>query len=126
MDLIEEDESGTIIITDFKTAGKAYSADDVDKNMQMTLYQIAARYNGYSDREILLRLDCLIKTKTPKFEQYWTTRGELDERRLIKKIKQVADGISKGVFVPNDGHWKCKGCSYRKACDEWFAAGGEE
>jgi putative RecB family exonuclease len=62
----------------------------------------------------------LIKTKTPKFEQYYTTRSEVDERRLAKKIIQVWDGISKGVFVPNDGHWKCKGCAYKKACDEWL------
>ena len=32
MDLIEEDEAGTLIITDFKTSGRAYSADEVDKN----------------------------------------------------------------------------------------------
>ncbi len=84
MDLIEEDSAGTIIITDFKTSGRAYSRDEVDQNQQLTMYQIAAKENGYAGREILLRFDTLIKTKTPKFEQYWTTRSELDERRLIK------------------------------------------
>jgi putative RecB family exonuclease len=39
------------------------------------MYQIAAKQNGFADREILLRFDALIKTKTPKFEQYWTTRS---------------------------------------------------
>ncbi len=34
MDLIEEDEAGTIIVTDHKTAGKAYSISDVDQNQQ--------------------------------------------------------------------------------------------
>ena len=63
------------------------------------------------DREILLRFDTLIKTKTPKFEQYWTTRSKLDERRLIKKAAQVWNGITKGVFVANDTSWKCKGCA---------------
>ena len=119
-DLVEEDESGTIIITDWKTAGKSYSRDDVDKNFQLTLYQMALRANGYKDREILLRFDCLIKTKTPKFEQYYTTRNELDERRATKKILQVWDGIKKEVFIPNDGHWKCNGCAFKKQCDEWM------
>ena len=119
-DLLEEDEAGTLIIVDWKTSGKAYSRDDVDKNLQLTLYQLAARGNGYQDREILLRFDCLIKTKSPKFEQYYTTRSDHDERRVKKKILQVWNGISKGVFIPNDGHWKCKGCGYRKACDQWF------
>ena len=120
MDLVEEDSAGTIIITDFKTSGKAYSKGEVDQNQQLTMYQIAAKRYGYEDREILLRFDTLIKTIIPKFEQYWTTRSELDERRLIKKATQVWDGITKGVFVANDTSWKCKGCSYKKACDEYL------
>lgn len=122
MDLIEEDSSGTLIITDFKTSARAYSRDEVDKNFQLTLYQIAAKTMGYNDREILLRFDCLIKTKTPKFEQYYTTRTDVDERRAARKIAEVANGISKGVFIPNDSvsNWKCKGCAFKKPCDEWF------
>ena len=123
MDLMEEDDAGTIIITDFKTSGKAYSRSEVDQNQQLTVYQIAAKKNGYVDREILLRFDTLIKTQKPKFEQYWTTRSELDERRLIKKAAQVWDGISKGVFVPNDTSWKCKGCAYKTACNEYLEGG---
>jgi putative RecB family exonuclease len=119
-DLVEEDPSGAIIITDFKTSGKAYSIDEVDKNPQMTIYQMALKDNGYADREILLKFDTLIKTKTPKFEQYWTTRSEIDERRMVRKIKEVLEGITKGVFVPNDTSWKCKGCAYKSACDQWF------
>jgi putative RecB family exonuclease len=123
MDLVEEDSSGTVIITDFKTSARAYSIDEVDQNQQLTFYQIAAKKNGFADREILLKFDTLIKTKTPKFEQYWTTRSEVDERRLITKVKQVWDGISKQVYVPNDTSWKCKNCSYKKACDEFMEGG---
>ena len=127
IDLIEEDESETLVITDWKTSGRAYSNDEVDRNFQLTLYQIAAKKNGYSDKEILLKFDCLIKTKTPKFEPYYTTRNEIDEIRAIKKIREVWDGITKGVFIPNDGssNWKCKGCAYKKACDQWFMEGGK-
>ncbi|MFC1816589.1 RecB family exonuclease, partial [Thermodesulfobacteriota bacterium] len=120
IDLIEEDEAGTIIVTDFKTSSKAYSISDVEQNQQMTTYQLAMKNNGYAKREIILKLDCLIKTQKPKFEQYYTTRSEIDEQRLIRKIKQVWEGISKGVFVPNDTSWKCKNCSYKTACNEWF------
>ncbi|MFZ4437663.1 MAG: RecB family exonuclease [Syntrophales bacterium] len=122
IDLIEEDSSGTIIITDYKTSGKAYSNADVDNNFQMTLYQIAVKQNGFADREILLKFDCLIKTKTPKFESYYTTRSEVDEKRAIRKIVEVQKGISKGVFIPNDStsNWKCKGCSFKQPCNLWF------
>ena len=122
IDLIEEDDSGTIIITDFKTSARAYSNDEVDRNFQLTLYQMAANKNGYGDREILLRFDCLVKTKTPKFEQYYTTRSDIDEQKATRKVIEVWNGINKGVFIPNDStsNWKCKGCSHKKACDNWF------
>ena len=123
-DLIEEDESGTIIVTDWKTSGRAYSTDEVDKNFQLTLYYTGLKANGYSNREMLLKFDCLIKTKTPKFEQYYTSRTVEDSSRAIKKIMQVWNGIKQGVFIPNDGHWKCGGCHYKNHCDEWFKEGG--
>jgi len=123
IDLIEEDESGTIIVTDHKSSGRAYSNDETDKNLQLTIYQIAAKRNGYQNREILLKLDCLIKTKTPKFEQFYTSRSETEEKRAIKKIKAVLTGINKEVFIPNDGHWKCKNCGFKKQCDEFLEGG---
>jgi len=120
MDLIEEDDSGAVIITDWKTAGRAYSADEVTRNQQMTMYQLAVKSNGFGDREILLRFDCLLKTQRPRFEQYYTVRTEIDEKRLIRKIRKVWEGISSGIFIPNDTSWKCPTCHYRQACDRWF------
>jgi putative RecB family exonuclease len=123
IDLIEEDESGTVIITDHKASGRSYSNDETDKNLQLTLYQIAVKANGFGDREILLKFDCLIKTKTPKFEQFWTSRTEIVEKRAIKKIWEVWQGIYKEVFIPNDGHWKCKNCGFKKHCDTFLEGG---
>ena len=121
MDLIEEDADGTIIVTDYKTAAKAYTADEIDKNFQLTLYNMAAkRAMGYGDREILLKFDCLIKTKTPKFAQYYTTRDEIAEHRAIRKIGAVWEGIQNEVFIPNDGGWRCKDCAFKSHCDGWF------
>jgi putative RecB family exonuclease len=125
VDLLEQDESGTLVITDFKTSSRAYSVGDVDRNQQLTVYQMAMKRN-HSCQEILLKFDCLIKTKSPKFESYWTTRSETDEIRMERKIRQVWSGISKGIFIPNDTSWKCPRCHHRKACDEWFLKGGDE
>jgi putative RecB family exonuclease len=122
IDLLEQDDSGTIIISDWKTAGRGYNSDEIDGNQQLTTYQIAikAGSNGFGGREILLKLDCLIKTKKPRFEQYYTTRSYVDELRLIRKIEKVWEGISAGVFLPNDQSWRHKNCAFRKACDAWF------
>jgi putative RecB family exonuclease len=126
IDLLEQDESGALIITDFKTSSRKFSIDEVDRNQQLTLYQMAMKRNGHAGHEILLKFDCLIKTKSPKSESYWTTRSEENETRMERKIRQVWSGIRKGVFIPNDTSWKCPRCHYRKACDEWFLNGGVE
>ena len=124
MDLVEEDRYGTIIITENKTSGKSYSNNQIDKNLQLTVYQIAARSNGYGNREILLRIDCLIKTQVPNFKSYYTSRSKLDEHRAIRKIQRVWDGIKKGVFIPNDTSWKCPYCEFKDPyCDDWFSEG---
>jgi putative RecB family exonuclease len=93
---------------------------EVDSNFQLTVYYTAAKANGYADREINLKFDCLIKTRTPKFEQIYTERSSDHSAKAIKKIKLVWDGIQKGVFIPNDTSWRCHGCSYKSYCDEWF------
>ncbi len=118
-DCIEEDESGTIIITDYKTASKAYSEKEIDSDMQLTLYQMAMKASQFKDREIMVRFICLIKTKVPKVLQYWAMRTDLEEKRLAKKAIGVWEGISKGVFLPADGHWKCTNCGFKTACQEW-------
>lgn len=125
LDLIEQDESGSVVITDWKTASKSYAEDDINKSLQLTIYGMAAKANGYKDKEILMRFHCLIKTKVPKFEEYYTTRSEMDEMRAMKKIRHVWDGISKKVFIPNET-WKCRGCSYRNACSDWFSKEEEQ
>ncbi|BAH77682.1 RecB family exonuclease [Solidesulfovibrio magneticus] len=121
MDMVEEDAGGNIVIVDHKTSSRSYSSDDIDKSLQLTIYGMAAKANGYGDREIMLRFDCLVKTKKPKFEQYYTVRTEEDELRAMKKIQAVYRGIMQGVFIPNDTSWKCKGCSYQQCCRDWFA-----
>lgn len=119
IDLMEQDDSGTLIITDWKTSGKAYSLKEINSNMQITLYQMAMKAKGHIG-EILLKLDCLIKTKQPKFEPYYTVRTEEDEKRVIKKIQAVWKGIKNNIFIPNDTSWKCYGCVFKTYCNNYL------
>jgi putative RecB family exonuclease len=104
IDLIESDESDTIIITDFKTSARAYSLDEVDRNFQLTLYQMALKTNGYHDREILLRFDCLIKTKQPKFDQYYSMLpGIVDHSIQVMRVSMaLVDNLKSGVLIDRD------------------------
>lgn len=120
MDLVEEDEDGSLTITDYKTSKRAMSIHEVDSSFQLTVYYTAAKMNGYADREVNLKFDCLIKTQKPRFEQVYTSRSGDHSAKAIKKIKQVWDGIQKDVFIPNDNSWRCWGCSYKSHCDDWF------
>jgi putative RecB family exonuclease len=121
IDLIEEDQDGTIIITDFKTASRAYSSDDIDSHFQLAIYKMAALAMGWADREILLRLDILVNTKEPKLQQVYTTRTEEDQHRIVNKIRGVWDGIQKQVFIANDNPaWKCTGCQFKQQCNAWL------
>ena len=118
MDLVEEDEvDGSIVITEYKTVSKAYGLDEVKRNFQLTVYHMAAKRNGYAHREIVFKIDSLIKSRTPRFEQFYTNRNNQDESRAIRKIRSVWDGIQKNIFIPNDTSWKCANCEYRSYCD---------
>lgn len=121
MDLILMDpESNQIIIVDHKTSSKAYSKDDIEKSLQLTLYYMAAKQYGYEGEDILLRFDCLIKNKKPRLEQYYTVRTDEDENRLVKKIQHIHQAIEQGIFIPNDASWKCGYCAFKNHCDQWF------
>lgn len=37
----------------------------------------------------------------------------------MKKIRSVWEGITKGVFIPNDTSWKCTTCNYKSYCEQW-------
>ncbi|MCK5679204.1 hypothetical protein KAI46_00150, partial [bacterium] len=74
----------------------------------------------YPDREILLKLDALIKTKKPRFEQFYTFRDDFDEQRVVKKILAVWNGIQKEVFIPNEESRYCFSCEYKSHCNNWF------
>lgn len=120
IDLIEMDNAGGLIITDYKTAGKAYTKAQTDENMQLTLYQIAMRENGYSEIDIRLKLDVLVKTKEPKFQRCPTFRTDEDIQRFLKVIKLAYHGITQEVFIPTTTGWMCNNCQFKSHCQEFL------
>ncbi len=109
-----------IIICEIKTSSKSYNNLQIDDNDQLALYQRAVRSMGYENRNIILRIDCLIKTKDPQVKSYFSVCDKFRIQKLVKKIYHVWDGINKGIFIPNPGYY-CGNCCYSKACKEWFS-----
>ncbi len=56
-----------------------------------------------------LRLDVLLNTKTPRFEQFSTTRNEADHFIFYNLCQEVYKGIPKEIFLPNPS-WNCRDC----------------
>ena len=123
IDLLLEDENGNLIISDYKVTKKAWSASQIDENFQLSIYQLALKKMGFQNRDVMLRLECLIRNKKPKYQQYYTARSWQSIRQAETIIKAVYNGIQKGVFIPNRGNWKCNCCEYRNACDELLQDG---
>lgn len=101
IDLIEEDENGTLWVVDHKTASRAYSDDQVAGDLQMLIYAAAVKQlDVVGGREALLRFDVLLKTKTPHFLRYCMRRDDRDRERLFEIVVGIWKAIEAEAFYP--------------------------
>ena len=113
MDLVEEDPSGSIMITDSKTSSRSYSEEEADRNFQLSIYHMAAKANGYGNKKISLKTGLPDENQEAKVHSAIPLQEpKLTNSESIKKIKKVWDAIQKGIFIPNDDSWRCKDCGY--------------
>ena len=97
-----------IVVLEHKTAARAWSADQLEYDLQVSLYQAvtdAAR----------VRLQVLTKTRVPKLLLHDLVRSEREQREAVVIVCRVLDAIRAGAFWPAPG-WACKTCEYRKQC----------
>ncbi len=114
IDLITSDG----IVTDFKTAGRAWSDDQAQKESQPSYYLAALNQMGFMfNPGRRFRHIIWTKGKNPKVQTFETQRGWADLLRLFTQITEVWRGIEAGVFPYNTGSWKCpKYCDYARQC----------
>lgn len=113
---IDVQESGNL--RDLKTAGKSPAKDAAERNLQLTIYAMAAVALD-SKLPNMVALDFLVKLKTPKAVIVESTRQESDFHAVIKRVELATKIISSGVFYPaTDGAWWCseKYCNYYDHC----------
>ena len=101
------------LIVDLKTSAYKPDPKDVNMNLQMTAYSYA--YHHITGEFPKLRMDHLIKTKTPRLERVKTSRNSLAFRKLFLLTKEVLNGIKSRIFFPNPS-WRCGDCEYRQVC----------
>ena len=116
LDLIEKDGDGLVIV-DLKTAGRSYSQQDADANLQLTCYGLLVMLEtGKSPAG--LRIDAVIRNKQPKVQRLATKRSETDYVRLWNLARTVRNAIEAGHFYPNPS-WACSGCEFAEYCRRW-------
>ena len=118
-DLVESDEEGTLIIVELKTSSKRYTDDQIDLDLQGTLYsyalkQIRLHTNG---DDTLVRYDQLLKQKTPSMETYYAVKGNVQYTWAYHLVRKVLRAIDHEVYHPIPG-WQCKDCPYGTTCQQ--------
>jgi putative RecB family exonuclease len=123
VDLIESDEDGTRIVSELKTASARMSDSKAESLLDGLIYAYALDQLGIrtTETETLVRIDVMVKTKTPGFQQVYVNKESGDFRKLTRWIKEILDAIEAGSFFPIYG-WGCKGCQFKTSCDRGMAA----
>ena len=124
IDLIEvetgPDGNRRLCLTDFKTASKKQTLDDIGSD-QMRVYGRAAVGLGLMNAfqlPLVLRYLVITKTKTPEVQVLEVEDSPRDWTRLTEKIRQVWRGMQAGVVYPSSS-WRCSGCGHTRLCGQW-------
>lgn len=113
IDLIEED--GTVV--DHKCSKRSPNQADIDRDIQLSAYQIGYRFL-YDQDPKSLRYDYVIRNKAPKVLQCQTERSQKDLDRFLKLLGYVSKAIEADIYYPNEG-MLCSTCGYRDLCRKW-------
>lgn len=102
-------------IIDYKTGEKVPSQKEVDDNMQLTIYALAAKY---AFRELDIDLKKLKLTLYYFEEDAWitTTRSERDIKNAIKEIYEIRKNIQNSNFKCSKHYFCQTGCEYELFC----------
>ena len=103
-------------LVEIKTTGRSPVQQEVDQNIQITLYSWAYRML-YGKPEKTIKVVNLVKTKEPKIAVVETQRTERQHSWLIATVFQVIKGIEGKLFYPNPiGGFGCFNCNYQEHC----------
>jgi CRISPR/Cas system-associated exonuclease Cas4 (RecB family) len=109
--LIAEGDGATL--WELKTAAKKWSPEQLENDIQTTMYVKAVRELGYGDARP--RLLVTTKTKVPGVQVADLVRSEVDERKLVELFLSVRRAVKAGVDHRLRS-WACRTCPFAGAC----------
>ncbi len=112
MDVIADFDTQRRVL-ELKTGKRKWSADQVDFDLQPTIYRRAALSLGHDDAET--ELVVITKAKKPGIHRLRCARSERDEIELVELALCVERAVRAGVdFRHRD--WVCHTCGYSGIC----------
>jgi len=113
IDLIADDG----VPVDLKTANRAWSQDQAERETQPLFYLAALNQAGYKI-DYRFRHVVFVKTQAPQVQTFESQHHPASLFWLYSAIQAVWRGIEHEVFVPNPTSWKCtpRFCDFWKVC----------
>jgi CRISPR/Cas system-associated exonuclease Cas4 (RecB family) len=109
--LVVDNDRPTVL--ELKTSKKKWSADQLEFDLQPTVYRMGARVHDVRNPE--LRMVVTTKTKTPAVQIEAVTRTKRDEKELVEVVSSFLRALDAGVDHPLRG-WQCRSCPYAGRC----------
>lgn len=113
LDALIVDDEGRKYVIELKTAKRRWGADQVEFDLQVSAYRLAAMQLGHGDAG--LRLLVTTKTIHPEVQIEEPVRHDGDVAEVLDVIFGVHTAIAAGVDFRNRG-WQCRTCPYAEAC----------
>jgi hypothetical protein len=114
VDAVTQREDGTFELWELKSGARRWSEDQLNGDVQLTCYSLAAPQVGLGDAALQVHL--LLKTKKPAMEVYTPTRSEADRQEFLDVITGVLRAVRAEAFHPVRS-WACRGCSFLGECN---------
>lgn len=118
IDLIDQDNT----IIDTKTTKKTPSAGMLTNGLQLSAYTMTYQFLT-GDDPAGVRLDYIVRLKTPKVVQIGAKKTSNDVNRFLSIMDRVVGNIADNNFYPNPTCMSCnpKSCTYFEVCqrEDW-------
>lgn len=103
------------VIRDTKTTTRMYSQIQADTDIQLTTYDyLLHKAGGIKSNGV--EFDVILRGKAePTFKPARSTRPS-NHARFEEQVRQIQQGIERGIFYPTDNDTTCSWCGYRKLC----------
>ena len=112
-------EGGRRILVEHKSSARRWGVDQLQHDVQLAAYQMAARQLGITD--VGLRYEIVTKAKEPALQVVEVTRSHEAEDDFRALAAGVLKAIDAGVSFPIRGT-QCTSCAYAAKCSERRAA----